>query len=931
MATATLISEASTTDIIATVQVQISYGEISYTEIAYVEMRGISVLVSAEPSELPADGNSMAIVSAQVLETTSSVAVAEADVYFATSLGSIQATATTDEAGIATVYLISPTSPGVALITATYGGIQGLTYVMFGSLNLTLEASTRRIVGDGISTVTITATLMTDDNSPIVGLPINFSTTDGVIPRSANTNNSGQAQVTFTVPDYPAQATVTASFNEAVSTSITIDIIDVKIGLAVAHQRIAADGLSSQNVVATLVSEDNNPVVSVPIDFRTSDGVITTRTSTDSLGQAKAVLVSPAHPCQATVIASFADRKADTAYVDFLPLEIDLKPQMARMVADGISTQELEVTLTTEDGTPVAGAQVDFSTTSGIVTAAAITDDEGKAFATLRSAASPSAATVRASYMDAYEAETVVDFELPHVTVKAAPATIVASSSISTMITAYVTFDNGEPVPDGTQVAFSTSEGTIATSATTTSGIVDTRLRPTGVANNDVKVTASVAGSQATTTVVFAPGDPDVLVAYATPDTIPSNGTVSSTIVAEVRDANGNYVEDGTIINFTITDGNGVVTPTGLTVGGVATARFAPVGGGGAARITASASVTASDEIAIVMSSGEAGAIVADPDTAFIVVGGTGSSCQATIVAHVYDSSTNPVEDGTQVVFTIQHGPGGGEYIDKPSYGYGPVTKSTVEGAASVTITSGTLPGTVVLKIEADSAVSTLAKVRIAAGPPDSIIVNTGDIVRSGAGGEYVLCISGLVRDAYNNPVANGTVVYWTIDRPDVGFINSESYSGCAFPCEECNGLVTKGVAHSCLVFPTSSMTKSYTIIASCGEAQSSFATSIPIVEPVEFTLEASPSFVSGSVGGEVTVWGYLEDDSNTLPITGATVAFSIEGAGSLSTYYDVTDEFGLATTTLTIPPGTSAGTTTITGRVWMTDNQATVEVTINP
>ena len=322
---------------------------------------------------------------------------------------------------------------------------------------------------------------------------------------------------------------------------------------------------------------------------------------------------------------------------------------------------------------------------------------------------------------------------------------------------------------------------------------------------------------------------------------------------------------------------------------------------------------------------------VADPDTALIVVGGTGVDCQATITAHVYDSSANPVEDGTEVVFTIEHGPGGGEYLDDPSYGYGPVTKSTVDGEASVTITSGTLPGTVVLKIEADSVVATLARIRISAGPPDSIAINTGDIVRSGAGGEYVLCISGLVRDAYNNPVANGTVVYWTLDKPDIGFINSESYTGCRFPCTECKGVVTKGVAHSCLVFPTSSMTKSYTIIASCGEAQSSFATSIPIVEPVELALEASPSVVSGSVGGEVTIWAYLEDDSNTLPITGATIAFSVQGAGSLSSYYDVTDEYGLATTTLTIPAGTTVGITIVTGRVWMTDEEATAEITINP
>ncbi len=930
IATARLVSEANTTDILATVQAQISYGDVSYAEIAYVEMRGVSVLLSAEPSEMPADGVSVASVTAQLLETTSNAPISDVDVYFGTTLGSIEGKATTNEAGMANVYLMSSTIPGVAQVSATYGGIQSFTYVTFGNLNLSLEASATRVVGDGVSGVNLTATLVTQDNTPIAGVPIAFSTTDGIIASSALTDNSGRATVTLTSPNHPGQATVTASFNQGVTASILIEFIDVEISLEVSNPRIAADGFSSQRVVAKLVSEDNNPVSGVTIDFTTSDGTITTKSLTDAMGEAEAILVSPTYPCEATVIASFANRKEDTAHVTFLGLNLDLEADLSRMVANA-STQDIEAILTTEDGTPVGGATIAFSTTSGIVTASAVTDEYGKASAVLTSATTSGVATVTASYLD-YDNTIEISFETPIVSLKAVPVVVAASPSNSILLTAYVTFADGEPVPDNTPVVFTTTEGNLSLStASTESGIADVLLWGTGVANENVEVSASVAGSQATTLVAFTPDEPAEIKAYATPDTIPGDGSAPATIVAEVKDSYGNYVEDGTVVNFSVTSGNGIVSSTGFTSGGIATAQFLPTGGGNIATVEASTPGGPSDEVVLIMTSGKTGTIVADPDTAWIGVAATGVTSQVTVVAHVYDAKGSPVEDGTSVTFTIDHGPGGGEFIDDEANGYGPVTKSTLDGMTSVNVTSGTLPGTIVLKIEADSASAALTRIGIAAGPPDSIFITTGDIKRSGSGGAYVLCISGFVRDKYNNPVADGNVVYWTLDRSDIGIIDPEGYTGAGFPCVECGGVSTKGVAHACLVFPTSSMTKGYTIIARCGELESTFETSIPIVEPVEFTLEASPSSISGSAGGEISVWAYLEDDTNTLPITGATVQFSIDGAGSLATFYDVTDEYGLATTTLTIPPGTASGTTTVTGKVWMTSEQASVEITINP
>jgi hypothetical protein len=929
--TAILVSEPTVTDLIATVEAAINYDGTSYTEVVYVLMRGVLVSVSADPTELPADGKSYSDITAWVGEATSGAPIGGVEVNFSTSLGTIVSLGYTDLDGYVSSSLRSSTTPGVAQVVAQYGFVTGQTYVTFGDLTLTLEAGSPRAVADGVSSQWVTATLVTEDNTPVSHVEIDFTTTAGVITGSAVTDTRGRAQAMLTSPNYPTEATVTASLNDAVTAMTTITFIDVSVCVEAASPRVAADGVTTQAVMATVISEDNNPVSGATVRFTASDGVISATATTDGFGQAHAVLTSPDYAANSMIIASFAGRIADTTYVVFVGLNLSLDAELTRMVADGISTQMVEARLISDDGNPVTGVSIDFTSSAGIISASAATDANGKAEARLTVAGSPAGATVKASYRGKYEDQITVSFENPVIALNATPVAVGAGPSNSILITAYVTFDDGFPVPDNTAVGFSTTEGVISPSTVTSSGIADVSLTPTGVRNDNVVVTAYAGNSSASTTVMFTPDVGANIFVYAMPESLPGDGSAIALIVAEVTDAYGNFVQDGTLVDFAVTGGNGIVTPTGLTRDGVATASFIPTGGSRTATVTAACGCDVTGDVILVITSKAAGAIVADPDTAWIAVAETWDESQVTIIAHVYDSNANPVEDGTPIDFTIEHGPGGGEYLDDPSYAYGPVTKPTFGGTASVTVNSGTAAGTVLMRIDADSITATAVKVGIASGPPDSIIINTGDIVRGSMGGEYVLCVSGLVRDKYMNPVENGTPVYWTLDRSDIGFINPEGYTGGGFPCDDCTEDFNKGVAHACLKFPTSSMTKIYTIIASCGDIESQFPTVVPIILPVEFAVVASPPSIDGSEGGQVLIGAYLEDDINTLPITGATVYFKVEGDGTLSTDWEVTDEFGWAYTVLTIPAGTAAGTTTVTGWLPILGEEKSVEITINP
>jgi hypothetical protein len=178
------------------------------------------------------------------------------------------------------------------------------------------------------------------------------------------------------------------------------------------------------------------------------------------------------------------------------------------------------------------------------------------------------------------------------------------------------------------------------------------------------------------------------------------------------------------------------------------------------------------------------------------------------------------------------------------------------------------------------------------------------------------------------NPVEDGTVVYFTLDRSDIGLIDPETVTGGLYPCTELAGIASKGVTRACFKFPTPSMTEDYTIIARCGEIESRFSTVVPIVLPVNLNMAAVPGSVSGATGGVVQIYASLSDDF-ALPIQGATISFALDGIGSVFPSFAVTDEYGSCGATVMIPSMVEAGSTKVIGRVFMTSVKGETDITI--
>ncbi len=837
---------------------------------------------------------------------------------------------TTDVNGGVRATYTAPSSEGVATITvgAVSAASKPVT-VQVGQGALSVDPQS--ILADGISTAILSVTLVDADGAPIPNALVSFSTDKGSIAEaSPKTDANGYASATLV--SVASQTDVTANITAVIthagirSTEIAlVTMRGVSISVSADPTKIPADGISTSLIKAQVKETTSNvPVAGVEVEFRASLGVIGVSVISDQNGFAEAPLLSSTTAGVADVTASYGGLSGSTDVV-LGSLALFLRATQATMVADGVSSQYVVATLLTEDNNPVGGVIIDFSTSHGVITRSVSTDSRGRAAALLASSSQPAIAQVVASFKGVYSDAVQVSFENPVLALKALPMSVKAKPLNVVSIVAYVSFGNGMPVPDSTVVKLQTSQGSLTPSAITTSGIASATLRPNGVADDAVTIRATCGNSSQTTLVMFTPDVPAQILIHALPDTVAGGGTSFSTVVAEVTDAYGNHVEDGTLVTFSVVAGNGLVSPSALTSGGLATARFTPTGGG-VARVRAQCELVSADAGIVVLAQ-MPGAVIADPDTGWISVSGGQDRDQAVITAHVYDSYMNPVDEGTEVVFEIQYGPGGGEYLDDPAYGYGPVTKETAGGMASVTINSGTKPGTVLMTISAGGTVATAAKVGISSGLPDSIFVTTGKVV-VGPDCIYTLAVGALVRDKFNNPVENGTVVYFTLDRSDVGLIDPETVTGNGYPCTEFGGRPDKGVTRACLRFPTSSMTEPVSIIARCGDRESSFPTVLPIVTPVRLNAGPVPGTVKGSTGGEVSILVSLSDDC-ALPIGGATIAFSIEGSGTLSAYFATTDDNGSCMTTLTIPPGTEIGKIQVKVSVFMTDVTADIEVLV--
>ncbi|MBC7625055.1 MAG: hypothetical protein H7232_16910 [Aeromicrobium sp.] len=463
---------------------------------------------------------------------------------------------------------------------------------------------------------------------------------------------------------------------------------------------------------------------------------------------------------------------------------------------------KVSATFKLASGAPVVGAVVTFATDANIGTfspdnAAAVTDAAGVATVTLYPSKSSGAASVTGT------TQTVVTGGAAAVTVTgsvaytatAAPAITVALFDPTTgaarttvtagspaRVTATLRTTTGAPAV-GAVVSFSTNAalGTFTpasgTALTDVNGAASVLLNATVTGSGVGVVTASgqIGTGSATTavsaTVGYALGTASVAI---TPVSIPA-GTLSAfgtSAVSVTISVGGAPTNTPFTVNFTspcATSGRAALTPSVVTIGGIATASYRDIGCAGADIITASVSglaISSTGTISVAAPAvGSIQYVSATPTSITLRgTGGTGRQETSQVSFRVVDVGGNPL-GGRTVSFTLNTTVGGIALssvtaTSDPSTGL--VVTNVQAGTVStpVRVTASTVAGNQTLTTQSDQLVITTG---IPAQDSFSIAASTLNIEGWNIDGTTTQ-ITVRTADHFRNPVPDGTAITFTAE-----------------------------------------------------------------------------------------------------------------------------------------------------------------------
>ncbi|MDZ7722109.1 MAG: invasin domain 3-containing protein [candidate division KSB1 bacterium] len=498
IAYAVLTSDTSKTDLQATVTAQLSDStlgkkmggqvflslqireqdqiiELSHADAQKKELMitfvGVSRQVSIADQVLTADGGlSKTQLNIRIRQTATNQAVNAAEISISSQYSGIPTPVYTNEAGESVVTVSSAESAAVDTILVQYGRFKpDILVVEYVPPRIKLSPKRATISANGVSKLNMSALLVSEQNNPIPGAEIKFTTTDGLIGSPAVTDSSGIAKTQLTSSETANDnVMVIASFssvadtafvsfsNQTVSQSMTWDAPD----------NIIRNGVGDYEITVTLKDNYANPVVGTNVFAEAAYGVIDTVGITDENGQVTFVYTPDADTIsvdEELVMTSAASTEFIPIRLSGVKMSVDAVPDS--IIANGTSTSIIKVRLKTADGSPIPEAELYFSASLGSISVSGVTDQLGFVENSLRSTQQAAVSTVTVYY-----GNLTADVEVEFLTASAASVLLEADPNYiwvketgnieQTAITATVLSQTGEPVGDNTKVEFRIRNGT---------------------------------------------------------------------------------------------------------------------------------------------------------------------------------------------------------------------------------------------------------------------------------------------------------------------------------------------------------------------------------------------------------------------------------------------------------------------------------------
>ena len=351
-------------------------------------------------------------------------------------------------------------------------------------------------VAGGLSIVT--ANVFDENNLPLEGIEVLFTTTIGSLNSpTATTDADGQAVVTVIIPTNtpPSTATVRASSRGIAATAdITIvDPRDLVRTIRLTSSLTSFDGVAGGTsiITARVLDENNLPVEGVEVLFDTTQGILdpVAGLKADSLtevtgsdGQTSVSLTIPAGtPAGTVTVTGSAQNIAgslDIPIIDPFSRLVTLVLTATPPVVDGIAGGASIITATALDvnNMSIEGVEVLFTSTDGSVDfLTATTGVDGEASVTLTIAAGTLPGTVAvtgsAQNIAGNTNITVIDSTalVDTIVLTAVPAIIDGIAGGASLITATAFDANNLRIP-GVVILFTTNQGLLSSLTATTGG-----------------------------------------------------------------------------------------------------------------------------------------------------------------------------------------------------------------------------------------------------------------------------------------------------------------------------------------------------------------------------------------------------------------------------------------------------------------------------
>lgn len=327
-----------------------------------------------------------------------------------------------------------------------------------------------------------------------------------------------------------------------------------------AQVKIEADGKNSMTIEITLSSREGLPVPGVRIDIRAGQGRVGPVTDTGgghyTFEYTPDAVTSDTYVTFDIVVAGGVKSLTER-------LSLTAPPAGGTAAATAATTTTAGTTTTAAATTGTAGQTVAGTTATG--TASTSSGNSGTGTAT---AGSSTATTNTASGTTGTSTTTTTPCVPTSVTFTKATESVQSPNTLS--VSAKVVCESGSAAPDGTEVTFTASAGTVTSSAKTVSGVASALFTPQAAAGT-VAITASSGSAKGSMSVdvqaetkVYTPTCSALSVTY------PNTVEVSIT----VKDQKGQAAPDGTAVALSVD--KGTVASSAQTSGGVAKVTYTP-------------------------------------------------------------------------------------------------------------------------------------------------------------------------------------------------------------------------------------------------------------------------------------------------------------------------------------------------------------------